>query len=156
MLRAVAGSAVAVGLVLGGVLGGGGWVWPLFFLAGAVTVGMLVGRRPVLVLVLVVVTGALLAAPASIVGYLGSLWMWVAAFVGAAAIIRGARWCVPAGPTVLWHLALLLPRGEHALWRAEVRSVLHACATHDEARRQVIGFLTAAPATIVTSWRVRR
>lgn len=155
MLR---GAAVAVGLLLGlaGVFGGRGWVWPLLLLAGAVAIGVLVGRQPTLVAVLMVVTGALLAAPDPAVGYLGAVWMWATALVAATVLVRSVRRCVPDGPTVLWHLALLLPAAERASWRAEVRSVLHACASDAEARRQVFGFLAAVPATIVTSWRVRR
>ena len=159
VLRAVLGGvAVVAGLALGavGVFGGSGWVWPLLFLAGTVAVGVLVGRRPLLVVGLVVVTGVLVSVPDPVVGYLGTVWMWAAALVGAAAVLRSARRCVPDGPTVLWCLALLLPAAERASWRAEVRAVLHACASDAEARRQVVGFLTAAPVTVVTSWRFRR
>lgn len=151
---AVAGIVGAVGIV--GVIGGRGWVWPVLFLVGAGAVGVLVGRRPWLVAGLMVSTGALLAAPADAVGYLASVWMWVAALVGAAAVVGGVRRCVPDGPTALWSLALLLPPAERESWRAEVRATLHACDSDAEARQQVIGFLTAAPATVVASWRYRR
>jgi hypothetical protein len=139
-----------------GVFGAGGWVWPLLFLAAAAAVGVLVGRQPSLVIGLVVVTGALVSVPDRVVGYVGAVWMWAAALVGAAALLGSARRCVPDGPTVLWCLALLLPAAERAPWRAEVRAVLHACASPAEARRQVVGFLTAVPVTVVTSWRTRR
>jgi hypothetical protein len=153
-LGVVGGVALVVGVFLG--VRGSGWVWPLLFLAGVVVVGVLVGRRPWLVVGMVVVTGALLSAPDGLVRYLGSLWLWVAALLGAAAVLGSVRRCVPAGATVLWHLALLLPRGERELWRAEVGSVLHACSSAAERRRQVRGFLGAVPATVLTSWRVRR
>jgi hypothetical protein len=149
------GVSGAVGVFFG-VVRGNGWVWPLLFLAGAVVVGVLVGRRPWLVVGMVVATGALLSAPDGLVGYLGSLWLWLAALLGAAAVLGSVRRCVPAGATVLWHLALLLPRGERDLWRAEVGSVLHACSSAAERRRQVHGFLGAVPTTVLTSWRVRR
>jgi hypothetical protein len=148
-----AGVLGAVGL---GVVNGRGWVWPVLFLVGAVAVGLLVGRRPWLVVGLMVSTGALLAAPAVAVGYFASVWMWVAALVGAAVVVRGARRCLPDGPTLLWRLALLLPTAEREFWRAEVTAVLHACGSDAEARRQVIGFLTAVPATVVAGWRYRR
>jgi len=153
-LGVVGGVALLVGVFLG--VRGSGWVWPLLFLAAVVVVGVLVGRRPWLVVGMVVVTGALLSAPDGLVRYLGSLWLWVAALLGAAAVLGSVRRCVPTGVTVLWHLALLLPRGERELWRAEVGSVLHACSSAAERRRQVRGFLAAVPATVLTSWRVRR
>ncbi|WP_407780284.1 hypothetical protein [Actinophytocola sp.] len=127
----------------------------MVFLVVVVGGGVRVGR-PWLGVGLVVATGALLAAPDGAVRVLGSVWLWVAALVGAAALVRGVRRCLPGGTTLLWHLAWLLPPGERELWRAEVRSVLHACASNAEARRQVLGFLTAVPATVATSWRVRR
>lgn len=140
----------------GGVVIGRGWVWPVLFLIGAVAIGLLVGRRPWLVVGLMVSTGALLAAPAVAVGYFASVWMWIAALVGAAVVVRGARRCLPDGPTLLWRLALLLPTAEREFWRAEVNAILHACGSDAETRRQVIGFLTAVPATVVASWRYRR
>jgi hypothetical protein len=148
--RAVLCGAAAVGSLFG-VVGGHSWVWPVLFLVGAGTVGVLVGRRPWLVAGLMVSTGALLAAPTEVVGYLATAWMWVVALVGAAALVR----CVPDGPTVLWRLALLLPLAERESWRAELTSVLHACGSDTEARRQMIGYLTAMPATLVASWRYR-
>jgi hypothetical protein len=153
LLPAVAcGAGGAAGTSL--AVGGAGWVGPVLFLLAAVVVGVVVGR-PWLVVGLVVATGALLSAPDGAVRVLGSVWMWVAALVGAAALVRGARRCLPGGTTVLWHLALLLPPGERELWRAEVLAVLQACPSGAEARRQVVGFLAAVPATVVTSWRVR-
>jgi len=131
-------------------------MWPMLFLVGTTVLGVLVGRRPWLVGGLVLATGALLAAPDDAVRVLGSVWMWIAALVGAAAVVRGVRRCLPSGVTVLWHLAYLLPPGERDLWRAEVRSVLHACASSAEARRQLVGFLAAVPATVVASWRAWR
>jgi hypothetical protein len=130
-------------------------VAPVLFLVVAVGGGLLVGR-PWLGIGLAMVTGALLVAPDSAVRVLGSVWLWVAALVGAAVVVRGVRRCVPGPATLLWHLAWLLPPGERDLWRAEVRSVLHACASRAEARRQALGFLAAVPATVATSWRVRR
>lgn len=151
---ALVGTAGVVGaLGMAGILTG--WVWPLLFLAAAVAAGVLVGRRPWLVLVMVVATGALLSVPDEVVRYVGTLWMWTAAQVGAAVVLATARRWLPDGSVLLWHLALLLPAGERALWRAEIRTVLHACADDAEARRQVRGFLTALPATVLTSWRTR-
>lgn len=141
--------------LLFGIAGGPGWVGPVLFLVGAGVVGVLVGR-PWLVAGLMVSTGALLAAPAEVVGYLATVWMWVVAVFAAAVVVGGVRRCVPDGPTVLWRLALLLPPAERASWRAEFRSVLHACGSDAEARRQVIGYLTAMPATVVAGWRYRR
>jgi hypothetical protein len=147
----------AVGVV--GVLGVAGiltgWVWPLLFLAGAIVTGALVGRRPWLVVGLIVVTGVLLSVPDEVVRYVGTLWMWTAAQVGAAVALATARRWLPSGPVVLWHLALLLPRTERTHWRAEIHAVLHACTDDAEARRQVRGYLAAVPATVLTSWRVR-
>jgi hypothetical protein len=156
----IAGWSALVGTVgVVGVLGIAGsltgWVWPLLFLTGAVVAGTLVGRRPWLVVGMVVVTGALLSVPDEVVRYVGTLWMWTAAQVGAAIALATARRWLPGGPAVLWHLALLLPRHERALWRAEIRAVLHACADESEARRQVRGFLAAVPATVLASWRTR-
>lgn len=133
-----------------------GWVWPLLFLVGAVVVGVLLGRRPWLMVGMVVATGVLLTAPDGAVRFVGTLWMWVAAHVGAAALVGGARRWVSGGVAVLWVLGVLLPRGEREFWRAEVRAVLHACGDDREVRRQVVGFLAAVPSTVVTSWRVRR
>jgi hypothetical protein len=155
--------AVLWGLVgIGGVVGIlgiagvlSGWIWPLLFLCGAVVIGTLLGRRPWLVVVMVVVTAMLMSAPDSLVAYVGTVWLWVAAHVGAAALLGGARRWVTGGTVVLWHLAFLLPRSERQLWRAEVRSVLYDCADDAEVRRQVRGFLAAVPATVVTSWRTR-
>lgn len=152
---------VLSGGFIGGVgtavaMGGRGWVWPILFLVGTTVVGVLVGRQPWLVVGLVLATGALLAAPDDAVRIVGSVWMWIAALVGAAALIGGVRRCLPGGATVLWHLAFLLPPGEREPWRAEVRTVLHACASSAEARRQVVGFLAAVPATVVASWRAWR
>jgi hypothetical protein len=144
----------AVGVSL--VVGGPGSVGPVLFLSLVVVVGVLVGRRPWLVVGLLVVTRALLWAPDSAVRLLGSVWTWAAALVGAAVVVGGARRCLPGGPAVLWHLALLLPAREREPWRAEVRAVLHACDSDAEVRRQVLGFLAAVPATVVTSWRVGR
>lgn len=150
----VAGVVVALGVL--GIAGAlSGWIWPLLFLGGAVVVGLRVGRRPWLVVGMVVVTALLMSAPDSLVAYVGTVWLWLAAHVGAAALVGSARRWMP-GSVVLWHLAFLLPRGERRLWRAEVRSVLHACGDDAEARRQVIGFLAAVPATVITSWRTRR
>jgi hypothetical protein len=103
-----------------------------------------------------VVTTALLLAPAATAGIVGLLWVWVAALLGAALIIGAARRCVPGAANLLWRIALLLPRAERDLWRAEILAVLHACTTDAERRRQVRGFLAATPGTIVTSWRTRR
>lgn len=147
--------ATAIGaLGVAGLLSG--WVWPLLFLVGAVVVGVLLGRRPWLVVGMVVATGVLLSAPDGAVRFVGTLWMWVAAHVGAAALLSGARRWVGGAAALLWLLAVFLPRGEREPWRAEVRSVLHACGDDHEVRRQVLGFLSAAPATVLTSWRVRR
>ncbi len=82
--------------------------------------------------------------------------MWVAALLGAAVVLGVARRCVPAGATVLWRLALLLPRAERDLWRAEIVAVLYACGTGAERRRQVRGYLAAVPGTVLTSWRTHR
>jgi hypothetical protein len=143
-----------------GVLGVAGvlesWVWPLLFLCGAVGVGLRLGRRPGLVVGMVVVTALLMSAPDSLVAYVGTVWLWVAAHVGAAALVGSARRWSSAGTALLWQLALLLPRDERRLWRAEVRSILHDCADDSEVRRQVLGFLGAVPVTVVTSWRTRR
>jgi hypothetical protein len=147
---AVCGVAVTMGVLLGH-----GWLWPLLFLAGVVVGGVLM-RRPWLVVGMIVATGALLSAPDGFVEYLGLVWLSVSALLGAAAVVGGVRRCVPAGATVLWHLALLLPRRERDFWRAEVHAVLHACASDIERSRQVRGFLVAVPVTVVTSWRVRR
>lgn len=146
----------AVGLGALGVSGLlDGWVWPLVFLVAAVVVGVSLGRRPWLVVGMVAATGVLLSAPDGAVRYVGTLWMWVAAHVGAAALLGGARRWVAGGTALLWALGGLLPRGEREFWRAEVRAVLHACGDDREVRRQVLGFLAAVPATVVTSWRVR-
>ncbi len=146
--------AVCVGAL--GVAGAlNGWVWPLIFLAGAVVVGVLVGRRPWLVVGMVVATGVLLSAPDGAVRYVGTLWLFVAAHVGAAAVLGFARRWVLGGTALLWVLGGLLPRTEREFWRAEVRAVLHACGDDREVRRQVVGFLAAVPATVVTGWRVR-
>jgi hypothetical protein len=149
---------VAMGGLFGavGLFGGHGWVWPVLFLVGAVAVGVRVGRQPWLVVGLVVSSGALLAAPGEAVRYLAVVWMWVAALVGAAAVVGSVRRCVPDGLTLLGRLALLLPPAEREHWRAEVCSVPHACASQAEARRQVVGFLTAVPVTVVASWRYLR
>jgi hypothetical protein len=152
---AVCGAITMAGII-GVVARLSGWVWPVLFLVGTGAVGMLVGRRPWLVAGLMVSTGALLAAPADAVGYVASVWMWVVALVGAAAVVGSVRRCVPDGPTILWRLALLLPPAERESWRAEVASILHACGSETEARQQVVGFLTAMPATIVAGWRYRR
>lgn len=151
----LAGVVGAVGIL--GIAGAlSGWIWPLLFLCGAVVVGLRVGRRPWLVVGMVVVTALLMSAPDSLVAYVGTVWLWLAAHVGAAALVGSARRWLPGGSVVLWHLAFLLPRSERRLWRAEVRSVLHACGDDAEVRRQVVGFLVAVPATVVTSWRTRR
>lgn len=150
---------VLAGLVVGGLGFAGvvsGWVWPLVFLVGAVVVVGVLGRRPWLVVGMVVATGLLLSVPDGAVRVVGALWMWVAAGVGAAAVVGGARRWVGGGVAVLWGLGVLLPRGEREFWRAEVRSVLHACPDDREVRRQVLGFLAAVPATVVTTWRWRR
>jgi hypothetical protein len=76
-----------------GVVSGHRWVWPVLFLVGASTVGALVGRPPWLVAGLMVSTGALLAAPTEVVGYLATAWMWAVALVVAATLVR----CVPDG-----------------------------------------------------------
>jgi hypothetical protein len=149
--RWVVGGAV----VLSGVLGVlSGWVWSLLFLGAAVVVGTLVRRRPWLVVGLVAATLALVAVPDGAVKYVGILWMWTAAHVGAAAVLAGARRWMPAGSVVLWHVGLLLPRVERDSWRAEVFSVLHAC-DDTERRQQTRGFLFAVPATVIASWRWR-
>jgi hypothetical protein len=140
-------------LGVAGVLGG--WVWPLVFLLGAVVAGVLLGRRPWLVVGMLAATMALLTVPDGAVRFVGTLWMWVAAHVGAAVLVAGVRRWGSCGGAVLWGLGVLLPRGEREFWRAEVRSVLHACGDDREVRRQVVGFLAAVPATVVTSWRVR-
>jgi hypothetical protein len=133
-----------------------GWIWPLLFLCGAVLVGLRLGRRPWLVVGMVIATALLMSAPDSLVAYVGTVWLWLAAHVGAAAVVGSARRWMPGGVAVLWHLAFLLPRAERRLWRDEVRSVLHACGDDAEVRRQVLGYLAAVPATVVTSWRTRR
>ncbi len=99
-------------------------------------------------------TAALLLAPAGAVGIVGVLWMWVTALFAAAVLVGGVR-RPPGGTALLWRIATLLPRAERDLWRAEIIAVLHACATDDERRRQVRGFLGAAPRTVLTSWRTR-
>lgn len=142
--------AMLAGLLLAGVLTG--WLWPLVVLGGVVLAGVVTGR-PWPVAALVVASGALVSVPDGAVRYVGTLWMWVAALVTATALLGGAR---RGGPTLLWGLAILLPPGDRADWRGEVRAVLHACGDDRETRRQVLGFLTAMPATVVTSWRVRR
>jgi hypothetical protein len=150
-----AGLIAVIGIL--GIAGAlSGWIWPLLFLCGAVAVGLRLGRRPWLVVGMVVVTAVLMSAPDSLVAYVGTVWIWLAAHVGAAALVGSARRWTPAGTVVLWHLAFLLPRPERRLWRDEIRSVLHACADDAELRRQVRGYLTAVPATVVTSWRTRR
>lgn len=104
----------------------------------------------------VAVTVALLAAPAGAVGIVGLLWMWVAALLAAAVLVGAVRRRAPGGTALLWRIAVLLPHAERDLWRAEIVAVLHACGTDDERRRQVRGFLGAAPRTVLTSWRTRR
>jgi hypothetical protein len=154
VLTAFCWVAGAVGLSL--AVGGRGSAGPLVFLGVVVVAGVLVGRRPWLVVGLLVATRVLVWAPDSAVRLLGSVWTWAAALVGAAVVVGGARRCLPRGATVLWHLAFLLPARERAAWRAEVRAVLHACRSDAEVRRQLLGFLAAVPATVVTSWRVGR
>ncbi|WP_133906882.1 hypothetical protein [Actinophytocola oryzae] len=156
VVRSALVGLVGVVGVLGVVRVLGGWVWPLLFLGVAILVGTFVGRRPWLTVGMVVATGVLLAVPDGAVGYVGTLWLWIAALVGAAVVLGSARRCVPSGSVVLWHLAVLLPRGERESWRSEVVAVLHACGDRAERRRQVRGFLAAVPSTVVTVWRVRR
>jgi len=104
----------------------------------------------------VVVTAALLVAPDGAVGVVGLLWMWVAALLVAAVLVGLVRRRTPGETALLWRIAMLLPHTERDLWRAEIVSVLHACGTDDERRRQVRGFLSAAPGTVLTSWRTHR
>jgi hypothetical protein len=100
-------------------------------------------------------TAALLVAPAGAVGVVGLLWMWVTALFAAAVLVGAVRRRPSGGTALLWRIATLLPRSERDLWRAEIVAVLHACDTDDERRRQVRGFLGAAPRTVLTSWRTR-
>ena len=102
------------------------------------------------------VTVVLLVAPAGAVGIVGLLWMWVAALFAAAVLLGALRRRAPGGAALLWRIAVLLPHTERDLWRAEIVAVLHACGTDGERRRQVRGFLTAAPSTVLTSWRTHR